>query len=319
LAIALPYLVVLVVRGDADGSANADLDRRGALIRWGSGDLGFVRDLYPPLPTGLAGALPGGPVLLGVAGALVAGYVLEMLVERLRSRGHPWWFSTSVVLGVGAMPMFGRTALDDLATFAGIALVLAAVAGLLEFTVLGDTGGGFRAGLALGFGVACGLEVAVYAIAIGVSAPLIAWKRYRGVPYAARAAMLVLLFPPAAALAGWTFLEWRFSGGAFQSVRFDGGGLDALPATGLAVLTSPVFLLSAAILVRRAPTAAAALLVPVLGLLVSAALGLSEGGRTDHIALALLGALTIPPNLSRGLARWYVLAVVLQVGLTSLG
>ena len=306
----VPYLIVVLVNGA--GGPNIELDRRGDLIEWGGSDLSFVRDLFPPLPVGLAGALPGGPVVLGVVGAILAAVALEFLVERLRRRGFPWWFSTPVVIGIGAVPVYGRTATTDLATFAGLVLLLFAIAGLLEFTGLGDTGGGFRAGLALGIGVACDLTVAVYALGIGVMAPLIA---RRAAPYATQAAMLVLLFPSCAALTGWAFLEWRFSGGAFHAVELQAGG-SVLPTLS-ALALSPVFLLSAAVLVRRNAAAAIALLIPVLGLMVSDALGLSHGRGTAMIVLALIGAFTIAPDPSRNLARLYALAVVLQVGLAA--
>lgn len=308
--LAVPYLLVVLVNGA--GGPNIELDRRGEQIEWGGSDLSFVRDLFPPLPVGLAGALPGGPVVLGVVGAILAAVACEFLIERLRRRGFRWWFSVPVVIGIAAMPVYGRTATTDLATFAGLVLLLLAIAGLLEFTVLGDTGGGFRAGLALGIGVACDLTVAVYALGIGVLAPLIARRR---APYATQAAMLVLLFPSCAALLGWAFLEWRFSGGAFHAVSLQPGGSVTTTLTALAL--SPVFLLSAAVLVRRNAAAAAALLIPVTGLMAGEMLGLSHGRGPAMIVLALIGAFTIAPDPSRTLARLYALAVVLQIGLAS--
>ncbi|AGZ38810.1 hypothetical protein [Actinoplanes friuliensis] len=316
-AIALPYVLLAIFRGVGPDTPNAKLDRLGSEIKWGSSDLGFVRDMYPPLPSGIAGALPGGRLALGIAGALLAAFVLEFLITRLRRRQHPWWLIAPVIIGIGAMPVYARTAIDDLATFAGLAALIFAVAGLLEFTGLGDTGGGFRAGLALGIGVACDLNVAVYAVAIGVAAPLIARRRYQGIPYATQAAMLVLIFPACAALTGWAYLEWRFSGGAFHAVHLVGGGTDGLTATLLAIATSPVFLLSAVILLRQNAAAAVALAIPVLSLMISTGLGLTNGGGTDHIVLALIGAFTIAANPSLTVIRLYALAVVIQVGLGS--
>src|SRR3954468_18100646 len=60
LALSVPSLVLAGWVGGTGGrdGGTAALDRHAANIRWGAGDLAFVHEMYPPLPTGFAGLLP---------------------------------------------------------------------------------------------------------------------------------------------------------------------------------------------------------------------------------------------------------------------
>jgi hypothetical protein len=324
----VPYLVLagwVGGTGSRDGG-NAALDRHAANIRWGAGDLAFVHEMYPPLPTGFAGLLPGGPTALAVLGALGAGFVLHFLWQRLVESEVPGWATGPVLAGVAAAPAFALTAVHDLAAFASLALLMAAIAGVLAFAVDGDTGGGFRAGLALGVAAACGLAAVVYAGALGLAAPLIARHRFRGVRYSMRATVLVLLFPTVANVGGWALLEWRYTREVFHTVRADGGlfgfragpgpaVLDALSATGLAIAHTPLFLVAVAVLVLVRPVAALALALPVVGLLVTTLVGIPTTAEQNTVILALVAAMAIPPRPSRRVAGVFAVSSVLQLAL----
>lgn len=321
----MPYLIVAFLTADPAGAGpNAALDRHASLIRWGASDLAFVHELYPPVPTALAGLLPGGVLALAIAGALVAGIVLHVLWERLVLLGQPRWVIAPVLVAIGAAPAYALTAVDDLAAFVSLALLMTAIAGVLAFAGNGDTGGGFQAGLALGVAAVCNLAAVGYALALSVAAPMIARHRYRGVPHSVRATMLVVLFPTVAGLGGWAFLEWRYTREVFHTVRensdllrfrhgFPAAAVDALTATAGAVAQTPLFLVAAAVLVLYRPLAALALALPVVGLLIGTLAGFPTTDEQNCLLLMLVGAMSLPMRPSRPAGVLFAVAAVVQL------
>jgi hypothetical protein len=156
----------------------------------------------------------------------------------------------------------------------------------------------------------CDPVALVYVVAIGVAAPLLAPKDARRQPGMVRATTSVLVFPTVAVGAAWAFLEWRFTGGAFATLRadqrwfaFDGGigpaTVDALRWTGAALGRSVVYVAVGALLVLRRPVVAAGYAVPVLGLFVAAWIGVSFSGSLAFALLTLVGLYSLPRPASR--------------------
>ncbi|MFI5839155.1 hypothetical protein ACIA8K_05485 [Catenuloplanes sp. NPDC051500] len=328
LAFSAPF-VTLALLYNGDVTANAETDRIGSYIRWGSDDLSFASRLFPPLPAAVAGLTPFGTRGLGVAGALLAGVVLGVLAERL-TKSLPVWLAGVLLAGLGALPAFGVLAVSDFAGFAVVALLSMGLAGMVRFVADGDTGGGFACGLAMGAAVMCDLSAVLFTIMLAVSCALII--RLRGFggaevePGLIRASMLVIVFPAATALAGWSFLEWRFAGTFYQGL--DGrwgpnvitGGLAGLAAhpwreLGEAVLRTPVFLavLFLGVLHRRWISV---LLLPspplLFGLAVALGLPLSP-----QEALLVLGVTALVAPMPAGRVTIVVLCVAVgaQLGL----
>ena len=313
---ALPYaLAAYLTRGRSHRWPNAVVDHRAAAIHWGSKNLEFISIVYPPLPTGIAAVLPGGPLVLAFAGAVAAGLVLQTLWHRLSALGLPWWASAAVLAGTGATPVFAVTAVSDLGRLVCVSLLVVAIAGLLRFAVRGEPGGGFQAGLALGVAAACDLATAVYAVAVGAATPLIARHRYRGARNSVPAAALVVLFPTVVCLGGWAFLEWRYTRTVFHTVVAHPHPA-AVVVAALAVAATPVYWLSAALQLRRRSMAGLVLALPLVGLVVNALVGLADAGSAaDRVVLTLVGAVALPARPSRRLALLIAAAAVAQAAI----
>jgi hypothetical protein len=309
LALAMPYAVVVIVasRRDIVSEPNLRLERAADAIDWGADDLGFVTEIYPPIPVAIANVLPGDVWWLGLVGAACAGVVLQVLWERLHQREVPAWLTVLLLASVGLTPAFLYSSTQDLVVFLGMALFAFAIAGMLRFAVEGDTEGGFQCGLAFGVAAMCDPATFVYAIVAGIAAPLVASRRYRNEPGAAAATLAVILVPTVSALAGWTFLVWRFTGELFSPLPddpafldFPGGVLDTIRREGWIRLQSlvimPVFLVTVAAIARRRPIALGAHALVILAILVTQVLGIHLGSGQGLVIIACIGVLTVATN-----------------------
>lgn len=328
VALAMPYMVVAMI-ADARGVisvANLRLEQAGSLIDWGADDLSFVSEIYPPIPVAIARLLPGGALVLGFVGALCAGVVLQVLWERLHQRAVPAWLTVLLLASVGATPVFFYSSTQDLVAFIGMAFFALAIAGLLRFAVEADTEGGFQCGLAFGVAAMCDPATAVYAIAAGVAAPFVAWRRYREEPGAALATLAVVLTPTLAAFGGWMFLDWRFSGSGLHLfeeptfLAFPGGVVDTI-ARELGYLLvniaiTPVFVVTAVLIARRRPLALGAHALMLLSILVTHVLGIHVDAGQGLVIIAGVAVLTVGAAPSRAAAGLLGAAAIAQIGLT---
>lgn len=307
LALSVPYVAlaaVTTVRGVTSG-VNQQLEANGDLIRWGSRDFGsFIGYLYPPIPTAIARVLPGGVAALAWAGALAAGVILHVAWERLQQLDTPPWLQAVLLVCFGATPAFGFLATEDLSRFVGLGLFAVAAGAFVRFVAAGDTEAGFLCGLTLGIAVACDPVALVYAACLGAAAPA-AGLRYGGTRQSAGASVLVITFPAVGALAGWTFLQWRFTGSPFGWLVDSPGVLDfpngvwpelwsSIENTGRALLLSPLFVLTQLLVVRRRPETLLVALLPLVGLTVSLWLGLRVAGGHAVVLLGLVGLMSVP-------------------------
>lgn len=311
-------LAVLAARVYGHGfgdSANALLAHRADAIRWGSGDLSFVGHVYPPLPTVIAAILPSGTAL-GIAGAVGAGTMLEVVGARLARSGYPLWAVLVVVACFGASPGFALTATTNLAAFLALTFVALALEGFLRFAFHGYTHAGFTAGLMIGLATLCDPIAIVFAVGFAIAAPLIAGHRFSGSPAAGRATAAVLLFPTAAGLAGWTFLCWRFADGPFQWLHAVAPAIwtrrgigSALQQSMTPVALTPVYLLAIVLLLaRRHLVAALGICVPLACVAAGVAIGLPCPPATVAVVLGVVG-LTSLPRRPRALMVGVVVAV----------
>src|SRR5689334_21339397 len=219
LAFAGPLAVISIlvdVRGFVS-APNASLELHGQLARsTGVAGLGWA---YPPIPTFLASVLPGGALSLALVSSLLAGVAMASLWNRLQSRHTSRPVTVALLASLACVPavLYGVT--QDLAAFAGLAFLILALDGFTRFIIDRDTRGGFQAGLMLAFAFGCDPVALVYAAALAAAAPLLARGRFRAEPGAGVATASVLIFPVAAAAAAWAFLEWRFTGRAFATIR----------------------------------------------------------------------------------------------------
>jgi len=328
LALCLPYVALALwcARRGIDSPTNVAIARQGASVRWGSSQLSWIGDAYPPVPVAIASLVPGGATLLGVAGALCAGGMLQMVWERLVRAGLPWWVIAPVLAGLGGTPVFWFVATQDLVGFVGMALFTIALAGLLDFVLRARTAGGFTAGLALALAVLTDPAALVYAASVFVAAPLLVLGRLGRDRAALRSALAVIVFPALAAACGWAFFQWRFTGVPFHlpavapsMFRFPAGVVaplrDALVGVGKATAYSPLFLLSAVLLLRRRPLAFAAYLLVPIDLVLTLWLGLRVSDGQSLVLMNLVAVFSLPTRPGRTTRGLIVAAALAQVAI----
>lgn len=306
VSLGIPYMWVAVIaqhRGIVS-EPNERLHAMGDVIEWGSDDLSFLDQVYPPIPAAMASLLPDGAIWSGLVGAVCGGIVLQVLWERLHLRDVPPLLTGLLLASVGAIPAFLYSTTQDLAAFVGLALFAMAMAGLLRFAVDGDTEGGFQCGLALGVAAMVDPATIVFAICFGLAAPLVAWRRYRALDGAVAATMTVVLFPPLAAFLGWAFIEWTFTGGVFESLgtreeflAFPGGAWATIgreiTALGARLVATPVFVVAAILIARRRPIALGGQFVALAAILTTQILGINLGVGQGVLILASIGVATV--------------------------
>jgi hypothetical protein len=313
LALSVPY-IVLAVRAYGNGysdSSNAALERQSDLIHWGSSNLHFVGSIYPPLPAAIAAILPNA-MALGIVGGLAAGGILEAVASRLARHGYPLPGVLVLTLALGGSPSFALTATTDLAAFMALTFLVLSLDGFIRFVFLGQTHGGFQAGLAIGVAGLCTPAAAVCAVGFAVAAPLVARHRYRGAR-AARATAAVLLFPTVAGVASWIFLCWRFTGSPLGWLRrvapqvwegsLSGHQLvTALKGVGTPLMLTPVFVVASVLLLwRRRPIPAIGICLPIVCVVVAVWIGLPFPATSTAVVLGVVGLMALPVRPSKPL------------------
>ncbi len=283
------------------------LETRADQVIGGGGVLAGLRYGYPPIPMILA-LLPGGVLVLGIISAFAMGSLVFAMIERLRERGvtatvMPFLLATIVL--APAVWYLGSQNLSQTLTLAFLGLALE---GFFRFAIIGETEGGFVAGLLLGVAILCGPEALFYVVAMCAAAPLVAYSRYMQERGAATATFVVLSFPCLAVIVGWAFLEWRFAGTSFGTIgEYQPQAVwDSAVQAGVDVLHAPLYLVVGAVFAIRRPLAMVAYLIPVLGLIVTRSVGFPFPPAAGYLLLTLV-ALAVTPRRPR---RWTSVALV---------
>jgi hypothetical protein len=318
----LPFMVLGAWEDHRQVQSAVDLDlvRAGQAITFGSSKLDFLAHAYPPVPVVLARLVPGSPGSLAVFGALCAGGLLHICWERLARARVQGWLVALLLVGLAGTPIFWFNATENFVGFLGLACFAVAMAGTLDFLFSARTSGGFAAGLSLALAVLCDPAALVYAVSLIVAVPFLAWERFRDEPHIIRSTFAVLAFPTLAVLAAWTFLEWRFTGAVWHPLsvapyafRFHDGVLTGFVLSvrhvGWQVLCSPVFLVSAALVLRRRPVAFLGFLAVPLDLVLTSWFGLHTPTEQGLVLLSVLGVLAVPTQPNRLERTLYAVAV----------
>ncbi len=312
LGFAVPFVVAALLLGGAAGvdtPNQALLDRIGE-IDWTRADADWIGRIYPPLSTLIAIAMPGGRIGLSIAGGLVAGFLLQKMLETLVQRHFPVSTTVILMLALAANPLFFYTSLESFASFLGLTLFGLGLSDAMRFVVWRNTRSGFRSGLLLMMSVLSGPSGVLYVTTTALSTPFLQLGR-RGQPGARGANLLVVIFPTVAALGSVLLLDLLFLGRPLAATA-DALGEDiperwhqlgtVLFSPSGALLAAPVLCAWAVALIVRRPGAiavstlsfAAVLGAYVLGLLPPATAGVI------YILFALLAIALIPT--ARG--RW---------------
>ncbi|SHN46390.1 hypothetical protein SAMN05443668_11577 [Cryptosporangium aurantiacum] len=315
---------MLAVVADASGYVSSEhrlLERQADAVVDGGAALGGLGHAYPPVPTFLAGVLPGGELALSVVAALFAGVVVQVLAERLVLRRVPAVVAVPLLLTLVAAPAAAFVASEALPAIAVTALFALAIDGFTRFVIDKDTEGGFVAGLSVAAAAGFDDIALVFALALAVAVPSIAGARYRAEPGSAAATLAVVLFPVAFVTAAWAFLEWRFTGELDTApFTFRGGVLESFDTAARTVLTGlghvPLYVLAAVLHAWRRPTSLVGYLAPVLALVLGAWLGLGYSPALAYVLLAYTAVVTLRRPDNRLVAGLLIAVAILQIALS---
>jgi hypothetical protein len=214
LVLAIPYLVVTWAASYSPANAklvtpNQQLLEHISQIDWNRADVTWIGEIFPPLSTLLAAAIPGGQIGLAIAGSLVAGIFLQKVLEIMVQRRFPVGTTAILMLALAANPLFAYTVTENFAAFLGLAFFGLGIADIVRFVAWGNTQSGFRAGLLLMLAVLSDLSGIVYVLTAAAAAPFLRLGRshHRG---ARGANVLVIVFPTVAAIGGIAILNLIF-------------------------------------------------------------------------------------------------------------
>lgn len=262
---ALPYLLVAWAASDSPRNATLATPNRALLehiarIDWNRADVTWIGDIFPPLSTLLAAAIPGGQTGLAVAGALIAGIFLQKILEIMVQRRFHIGTTVILMLALAANPLFAYTATENFAAFLGLAFFGLGIADIVRFVAWGNTQSGFRAGMYLMVAVLSDLSGFLYVLTAAAAAPFLRLGR-RDQRGARGANVLVIVFPTVAAIGAIAALNTIFLGRPLGSLgrsllagvpsRFDTLGTIFTQPIGWLLLASVASAWVIALIVRR--------------------------------------------------------------------
>lgn len=330
LAVAIPFVALADLANAAGGPSpnNVALHHQATSLHWVGGQLGWIAHAYPPLTLSVARLFPGGARGLAIAGGLCTGILIQLTVERLLLRAIPIANAVVLTAGVALTPAFWFLASQDFSAFLTLSLLSIGLTGLLDFTFNRSTESGFIAGIGFGLATMCDLAALPFAVA-GALATLFVAPQAKAVREIARrrAAATVVLFPSAAALAGWAFLQWRFSGSWTESFtradpmlfRFPGGVWVSLAraasSVGHDLVFAPVLVAAAALLFVRRPSSSLACLAFVGCVIANRWVGVSFSGPTVVVLLGVVALVLLPERLKASEQAVLWVCVALQVAI----
>lgn len=329
--LSLPFvaLAALAISAGVTSTANLTLTHQADLVTSNTGPFAWLKNAYPPIPVAVA-ALVGTVGGLSVVGALCAGTAIQVSMERLVLRSYRMPAVTLFLVGTAGTPVFWFLATQDLTGFLSLIFLSVALTGLLDFVYHRATQSGSIAGLTFGLAALCSLAGAAFALTGALAALLIGGPdrvTRRREPAVGEATLALILFPAIAAITGWLFLQWRFTGtltASFSSEapaigHFAGGVSSALwhavRSTGIDVGLTPLLIAGTVILARRRPLSAAAALLPIATLVLIRWMGIPFGNPASLVLLEVVALTVLPEAPSR--SEWTLLgtAALSQLGL----
>lgn len=220
LAIAAAYVALAIwinnaSGGDWSGTANGDLARRVDELRLDFGSVGILGQLYPPI-TGLAAlVIPGGAFGLSVAGAIVAGLMLQQLIEAQQRKGIHRAVRIVFTLTLATSPMYTYVVTTNFEAVVGLMFFALGMLNLVRFVTFANTQAGFRAGILFACSAFSDSQLGFAALVAAIGGGFLVQSR-RG---ARVANAIVVAFPTIALFVALATLGIAFGGGPFAMVR----------------------------------------------------------------------------------------------------
>jgi hypothetical protein len=305
---ALPYIALAVV-SDASGriltgAPNSALFGASIGFSFDTIDIHLLERLYPPITTILVSLVPGGRLGIAILGALVAGFMLQRLLEIMVQRRFATGTIAILMVALAANPLFAYTAIENFEGMLCLALFGIGLADTVRFVAWNDTRAGFRAGLLYMGAVLSSPAGFIYVLIAIVTAPFLRLGRANQ-PGARSANVLILAYPTIAALLSFAFLELIFLGRPFGFLSYViGGGQSALEivtilftTTNGALVIAPVVSAWVIALIVRKPWAILISTLVFLGVVMSAVYGLlPTNSAGDTFILMVVMAIALIPT-----------------------
>jgi hypothetical protein len=311
LVIALPYVLIAVwfdiaANHDWSGTANAALAARVADISWDTPGVSVISELYPPITSLVALIIPGGAFGLAIAGCLVAGLTLQLVIQSMQRKGFRGPVRAVFALTLALTPAFAYTVTTNFESAVGLMFFGLGMIDLVRFVTYANTQAGFRAGILFAcsaFSDSTGLFTAIVAAAAGT---LIIQSR-QGARFANA---VVVIFPTIALLGALVLLGIAFGGGplamirgdlAWDPVRAEGYAAAVLSPAGLLYLAPTILVLLTAIALRYTGVGlVAVLLTAMTGLAFIVGLTPPGTAGNNYIMMLLLAVAIVPTPTTRG-------------------
>lgn len=303
---------------------NAQLIARVGGISWDRADASWIGEIYPPIPTLLAALAPD-RLLLGLVGALVAGALLQRVLEIMVQRRFRITTIVILMIALGANPLFAFTTTENVAAIIGLTLFGIGLADLVRFITWRNTSSGFRAGILFLCAVLADQSGLLYVATAAVTAPFLRLAR-AGQRGARAANVLVIVYPAAAVLASLSMLNWFFLGTPFGNF-VQNLEENAVPASDLMhtvfatptgwLLIAPVLCTWLIALILRHPGAIVVSTMVFAAILLSRIVGLIPNNSAGNtFIIMLLMAIALIPTARTAVTNVLVnLVAVLQIGI----
>ncbi|HWI31176.1 MAG TPA: hypothetical protein VNT50_06780 [Microbacterium sp.] len=220
LLAAMPFIALAIAyetasAGDWSATANGALAERVSHLPWGTPDVAAMGELYPPISNLLAVIIPGGAFGLGIAGSLVAGLLIQLVIQSMQRKHFPRGVRVIFILTLAITPIFAYIATTNFESIVGLTFFGIGMLDLVRFITYANTQAGFRAGLLFAcsaFTDSTGLLAALVAASAGT---FIIQSR----PGARFANAIVVVFPTIALMGALALLGVVFGVGPLAMIR----------------------------------------------------------------------------------------------------
>jgi hypothetical protein len=306
---------------DWSGTPNHALAERVASIGLTTSVEGIAQ-LYPPITSLAAVLIPGGPLGLAIAGAVIAAFTLQFLLQSLRRKSLPLSLRVIFTLSLATTPLYTYTVVTNFEATVALLFFGVGMVDLVRFASWANTQAGFRAGILFACAAFSDSTTVFAALVAAAGGGLLVQSR----PRARLANAVVVAFPTVTLFASLAALGIAFRAGPLSMVRGDlewhperaeGFLLSLGSPVGWLYLAPMVIMIITSVALGYPGTGLIAVFL-VLSILLAYFLGLTPPGVAGvAYALLLLLALAIVPRPT-SIAQ-SILTAVVSVALWTVG